>query len=503
MSISRRQFLKRGAGAAALGAGLPLVKGCPVNGQIRRVQTRSSVDGLLDTDLTVRLARNRIGDALLYSRTYEGCIPGPTLEVRPGDTLRLRITNNLPEEHDKRAAGPSGGEKGEMHHGGFNITNFHTHGLHVSPKGIADNPYRQFMPGTTNDVEIDIPADHPAGTFWYHPHHHGAVAVQVMGGMAGALIVRGDIDEVPEIADAKEHILVLQEVRVNSNNETPLLDEHAFHEGSTHAMFPGSTLHRTINGQVNPIIKMRPGEVQRWRFIQAGVDQITPIALDGHTFHHIAMDGITFKKPEEVDSVLIAPGNRADVLVKAGAVGTYSLRKLEYNQGFGDVDEEVLATVKVEGSAMNMPLPNSLPTPSSLEFIADDEVENTRVVSFSVDSPPPGEMIPVFAINGQTFDPDRIDDEIPLGAVEEWIVTSATSDEHPFHIHVNPFQVTQINGNPVKPKRWLDTVIVPGFGIVRVRMRFLDFIGKSVYHCHILTHEDLGMMANFKVVKPA
>ena len=109
-------------------------------------------------------------------------------------------------------------------------------------------------------------------------------------------------------------------------------------------------------------------------------------------------------------------------------------------------------------------------------------------------------MVPVFAINGQVFDIDRIDEEIPLGAVEEWIITSATSDAHPFHIHVHPFQVTEINGNPVKPKRWQDTVIVPGFGIVRVRIRFLDFVGKSVYHCHILTHEDLGMMANFRVV---
>src|SRR5690606_21854431 len=138
---------------------------------------------------------------------------------------------------------------------------------------------------------------------------------------------------------------------------------------------------------------------------------------------------------------VIAPGNRADVLVKAGAAGTYYLRKLAYDQGFGEVEEEVIATVKVEGSALNMPLPNSLPTPSSLVFIEDDEVETLRQVTFSVDSPGPGEMIPVFAINGQTFDPDRIDDEIPLGAVEEWIITSATSDEHPFHIHVNPFQV--------------------------------------------------------------
>jgi FtsP/CotA-like multicopper oxidase with cupredoxin domain len=490
MRIDRRQFLKRGAGFAAAGATLPFISGCPLAGLVRTVEARRSVDGLLETDLCVCFARNRIGQTWLHSRTYEGRIPGPTLRVKPGDTIRLHIQNALPAE------------KGVPAHdmpGGFNITNFHSHGLHVSPKGISDNPYRMFMPGDTNDVEIEVPSDHPAGTFWYHPHHHGAVTVQMLGGMAGALIVEGGADDVPEIADAKEQILILQELRIDDSGETPLLDEHAFHEGN-HASFPGTILKRTINGQVNPTIMMRPGEVQRWRFVQAGIDQFAPLALDDHAFHHIAMDGISFKKPEEVESVLLAPGNRADVLVKAGAAGTYYLRKLAYNQGQGEVEEAILATIEVQGPAMDMPLPTGLPTPSSLVFIEDNEIENTRHVSFSVDSPPPGEMFPIFAINGQLFDPDRIDETIPLGAVEEWILTSATADEHPFHIHINPFQVTEIGGNSVKPKRWQDTVIVPGYGLVRVRIRFNDFAGKSVYHCHILTHEDLGMMANFRVV---
>ena len=170
MKINRRQFIKRGAGAAAFGAGAAFIQGCPKNNFIRKIETRSSVNGLLDTDLTVRLAQNRIGTDTLFSRTYEGSIPGPTLEVQPGDTLRLRITNELPDDHGKSAMSLLESGKG-MDHGGFNTTNFHTHGLHVSPKGIADNPYRMFAPGTTHDVEIDIPADHPAGTFWYHPHH--------------------------------------------------------------------------------------------------------------------------------------------------------------------------------------------------------------------------------------------------------------------------------------------------------------------------------------------
>lgn len=498
MGISRRQFLKRGAGAVALGAGLPVIRGCPDNSLLRTVEARTSVNGLLDTSLTVKLAQNSIGGDTLFSRTYEGKIPAPTFRMQPGDTLRLRIKNELPDDPSGIMMSMTGDDKGMQ--GGFNATNFHSHGLHVSPKGIADNPYRMFLPGTAHDVEIQIPDDHPEGTYWYHPHHHGAVTVQLMGGMAGALIVEGETDTVPEIAAATEHIMIIQEIRIDANGETPLLDADAFH-GGNHAMFPGSTLHWTINGQVNPTIIMRPGEVQRWRFIQAGVETFTPLALDGHVLHQIAMDGITFAKPAQVDKVLLAPGNRADVLVKAGTAGTYSLRKLAYNQGQGEVAEEVLATIKVQGQAVNMGLPKNLPTPSSLTFIEDDEIVRTRQVTFSVDSPPPGEMFPVFAINGKLFDPDRIDEEVPIGSVEEWIITSATSDQHPFHIHVQPFQVTQISGNPVKPKRWQDTVIVPGFGLVRVRMRFTDFLGKSVFHCHILTHEDLGMMANFRIVK--
>ncbi|HRI87255.1 MAG TPA: multicopper oxidase family protein [Candidatus Hydrogenedentes bacterium] len=498
MSISRRQFLKHSAGLVAAGT---VFAGCPLADLIRTVEARRSVDGVLETDLCVCFANNRIDRTLLRSRTYEGKIPGPTLRVKPGDTLRLHVQNALPEEDD----GHVHVHKGDHNHnipGGFNITNFHSHGLHVSPKGISDNPYRKFMPGETNLVEIAIPADHPEGTFWYHPHHHGAVTVQLMGGMAGALIVEGDTDEVPEIADAREHILIIQELRINERGETPVIDEHTFHDGH-HADFAGSVLKRTINGQVNPTIMMRPGEVQRWRFIQAGVEQFTPLALDDHPLHHIAMDGISFKKPQEVDSVLLSPGNRADVLVKAGAEGTYYLRKLAYNQGAGVVEEEILATVTVRGSLMDMPLPTGLPTPSSLVFIEDDEVETIRQVSFSVDGAGPGDMFPRFTINGQLFDHDRIDETVPLGAVEEWIITSATADEHPFHIHTHSFQVSEIENAPVRPKRWQDTVIVPGFGIVRVRIRFNDFVGKSVYHCHILTHEDLGMMANFKVVNKA
>ncbi|GMU91687.1 MAG: hypothetical protein AMXMBFR4_07450 [Candidatus Hydrogenedentota bacterium] len=476
---------------------LPVLAGCPRDrdNTLRTVEERVSSNGLLESRLHVRFAENRIGQRVLMSRTYEGKIPGPTLRVRAGDTLRLRIKNELPPNED--GMGHKGGVRDVAAPHDFNTTNFHSHGLHVSPRGKSDNPFRAFEPGSSKWVEIAIPEDHPAGTYFYHPHHHGSVTVQMLGGMAGALIIEGDIDEVPEIAAAKERILVLQELRVNEDGETPLLDHEAFH-GGTHASFPGTELLRTVNGQVNPVIKMRPGEVQRWRLVHAGVDDFLPVALDDHKLHQIAMDGITFAKRERVDSVLLAPGNRADVLVKAGEPGTYSLRKLAFNQGHGTVAEAVLARVEVSGSELDMALPSALPAPFAP--ISAGEVTGQRVITFSVESPPPGEMFPRFPVNGLLFDPERIDQLVTLGAVEEWILTSATGDSHPFHIHQNPFQVTEISGEPVKPVRWQDTVIVPGFSLVRIRIRFADFTGKFVHHCHILPHEDLGMMQMVKVV---
>ena len=137
-----------------------------------------------------------MGGYRLSLRSYEGNIPGPTLRLRPGEVLRIRLVNDLPPNPD-----PVPLDMALPHH--FNTTNFHSHGLHVSPGGISDNIFRSMEPGQSYDIEIAIPADHPRGTYWYHPHHHGSADVQMTSGMAGALIVEGDFDDIPEIAAAE------------------------------------------------------------------------------------------------------------------------------------------------------------------------------------------------------------------------------------------------------------------------------------------------------------
>lgn len=129
--------------------------------------------------------------------TYDNVVPGHTWDVKPGDTLKIDLVNQLPEL-------PSSTTMSMTRPHLWTTTNLHTHGLHVSPSGNSDNVFLEIPPGATQHYEIAIPDNHPGGLFWYHPHKHGGVCQQVRGGMAGALIVRGEIDEVPEIKAAKE-----------------------------------------------------------------------------------------------------------------------------------------------------------------------------------------------------------------------------------------------------------------------------------------------------------
>ena len=179
----------------------PFTEGVPlVEPEVRR-----SVDGELRTTLRVQYAYKDVGGYRLFLRTYEGTIPGPTLRVRRGDVLRIRLVNDLPPNRD-----PMPAYTNQPHH--LNTTNLHLHGSHVSPSGIADNVMRSMLPGQSYDIEIAIPADHTAGTLWYHPHHHGSADIQIASGMAGAVIIEGDFDGVPEIAAARERLMVLGEV---------------------------------------------------------------------------------------------------------------------------------------------------------------------------------------------------------------------------------------------------------------------------------------------------
>ncbi len=411
---------------------------------------RLSADGLLETTLEARSDPQ----VTVGGMTYEGELPGPVLRLRPGDRLKVRLINNL----------------------GGDITNLHVHGLHVSPEGNGDNVFLHIENGQTFDYEYLLPKDHPAGLYWYHPHHHGDTMQQTAAGLAGAIIIEGAFDELPGIVDLPERLLCLQG-----------------------PFFGSAGLQYLVNGQVNPAIAIRPGETQRWRLLNASANAFFNLRLDGIDLHRIALDGNPLPAVWTVDTLLLGPGERAEVLVQGGLAGEYRFRSLAWGERGQAQPEFQLATVVTAGDAISpVPLPTAImPLSPPLVDLSDAKIDRRREITFTEAT-----HAPYFGIDGKAFDPNRVDQTVTLGATEEWVVRNASDDWHPFHIHVNDFQVMTINGQPQAP-HYKDTLPVPPNGEVVVRMRFLDFPGKFVYHCHILAHEDAGMMGVVEVVDEA
>lgn len=444
-------------------------------------EIRRSMNGELRTTLRVAYAYKDMGGYRLSLRTYEGNIPGPTLRLRPGDVLRIRLVNALPPNAD-----PVPLDMMLPHH--FNTTNFHLHGLHVSPDGLSDNIFRSMEPGQSYDIEVAIPNDHTRGTYWYHPHHHGSADVQLTSGMAGALIIEGDFDDIAEIASATERVLIINEVLFDYRGTIETYDT-VWPEASPRFL--------SVNGQREPVIRMRPGEVQRWRIVHAGHEDNLHLALEGHLLHAIAHDGIRRSAIDPSKSLVMAPGQRADVLVEAGPAGTYLLKAIANDQGYAS-PVGALARLVVEGEPLPMRLPTTLGGAAPLASIRDEEITNRRRMTLSAEQPefPPSANYQEFAflICGRQFDPNRIDHRIPLGAVEEWTIVNEHDNDHVFHIHTNPFQMVAVNGVTLNEPSWHDTVVVPRNGSVTFRSQFSDFTGRFVLHCHMMNHEELGMM---------
>jgi FtsP/CotA-like multicopper oxidase with cupredoxin domain len=463
----------------------------PMDAPLIEPETRRSVNGVLQTTLRCAYAYRDIGGVRLYLRSYEGGSPGPTLRMKPGETLKIRLINDLPPNRDLAPSKPSYPHQ-------LNNTNLHFHGAHCSPSGIADNVMRLMEPGKSYDIEITLPADHTRGTYWYHPHFHGSADVQVASGMAGAIVVEGDFADVPEIAVARERVLLLAEV---------VFDAYFMIEDFG-TLFPeDATRFLAINGQRRPTIDMRPGEVQRWRLVGSQYQDNMLLELDKHSLNVIAYDGIQLGAVQELKQLLIEPGQRADVLVQAGGPGTYELNAMPYDQGHASPTGP-LARVVVAGEPLSMKLPSTLPKPP-LETIRDNEITGRRTIEFGATEPQnivAGHWQEYeFTVDGKIFDPARIDQRVRLGAVEEWTIRNTQQhDDHMFHIHTNPFQVIEIGGQPQADRTWRDTVVVPRpakGGSTVIRSRFLDYTGVFMLHCHMMNHEELGMMQAVEVYK--
>lgn len=436
-------------------------------------------------------------------RSYNGKRHGPLIEAVPGDTLNITLENHLPPHP------ASDGDHSTTEPHGFNTTNLHFHGLHVSPTGNSDNVMVALTPGHRFEYEVKIPMDHPAGTYWYHAHKHGSATLQLASGLAGPLIIRGDIDKVDAIDDAEEQVILFQQIPYQLTEDPTHPGQQAFMVESYDLFKVGvwQTLGRrfTLNGIVEPTYEMCPGEVQRWRFIHGGIREMLQLRLVRRTGtqefpltqFQIAHDGITTGRIDAVTMTELHPGYRVDAMVRATEAdgtplppGTYYL-----------VDDNVpapapghtLARVVVKGQKKKMRLPTEKELAPLAPFkpIQDAEITGQQQAVFSIDT---SVTPPRFLINGKEFDPHSVR-KLPLDAVQEWTVTSQNFN-HPFHIHVNPFQLTTPDGKIL----WKDTLMVRSGQTFKLRTRYARYLGQFMMHCHIVEHGDLGMAEVLEVV---
>lgn len=554
----------------------------------------------------------------------------PTLVAKPGNTVRILMRNLLePEENC-----PGHGSDINVPHC-FNTTNLHSHGLWVSPAGISDNVLRTLPPNKsfTYEYEYNIPLDHPAGTFWYHPHVHGSTAIQVGSGLAGALVIKGDRlpyrerdgDLVPGDVDVlmkqggkaiPDQVFVLQQIqyicrdKASPDNPQPskknpdgtwrcdqgdvgVLDGYDVFGGRRWA---DSGRFTTVNGATAAPLSQRArvGQPQRWRFIHGGVADTVRVsirkrragfgapALNFAAFgaksqdqvieeqcapeseavpqFEIATDGLTRGKVFERTSNTLQPGYRSDVLVAFSQPGSYCVIDETVNVAAEGVQgssprRQLLFTVDVDvaGSgyraasprehvtdmlveaAKALPMADGRLKTSIVEGIRRDltltafapheslvgkTIDQQQKLFFSLSNPKttpkPGPAVGHEIGKMRRFDPTDFKRTLVLGNIDEWELRIDPDDAvkigHPFHIHVNPFEVVSVTdaagrdltADPSSQYFGLkgafkDTLFVEFGAVIKVRTHYRRYIGDFVLHCHILNHEDAGMMEMVRI----
>jgi FtsP/CotA-like multicopper oxidase with cupredoxin domain len=673
---------------AAVGMNAPGTQNCDPKGTITR--NGKIVNVRLDyvrADFTINSpdpTDQYGGDDPVTLRSYGGCKSGPVIEVLPGSELRFDLRNQLDTNDPSCLPNPPAGLDLNLAPGVgcFNTINLHTHGLHVSPAGNGDNVLLNIAPQTEFPYDINIPEDHPAGTFWYHAHRHGSTAVQVAGGASGVLLIRGtrkyqapsagnphpiaDIDTI--LHDARgirvpEKVFLFQQIAyacfdndpsfpggpwqkiyttkglfdASANTSDPKSPANA--PWTCPAPAPGNYVSRgaienfflqmdsptiwdtngrftSVNGIVQPTLTVPAGEIQRWRFVHAGIHDTINIqvvkaspapgganliansALSGNRQQQqqlvaavcpttaqslipqfeIAEDGLTRthmrtlsgkSESGSVGSNYMQPGYRSDVLIAFPEDGDYCLLdqsapaaerannggRGQGPGGQGPSEQQLLAYVHVrgghrvsgdleayvrqalvDGNRKDLPGPvlanlgkGDLTPWAPFTELAPAPAGNQQKAEFQIVGGPNNSVL--FQINGKSYDPDVVNITRQVDTTDDWTLTS-NGEPHIFHIHVNPFEVVDVtttnaagqqesiydaNGNCkpslIKPDKqglvnqycsmyhvFRDTVFVENNYQVHVRTFYDRYIGEFVIHCHILDHEDAGMMLNIEIV---
>jgi FtsP/CotA-like multicopper oxidase with cupredoxin domain len=379
---------------------------------------------------------------------YNGEVPGPPIEANVGDTIDVRLTNRLPQ-----------------------ATTIHWHGIRVPAEMDGTEAVQPPVePGEKFEYRFVVP---DAGTFWYHSHTNETE--QLERGLYGALVVRAP-DE-PAFDD--ERTLLLDDLKLGPDGEVaPFGDEHEHHAGREGDV-------RLVNGKQEPELQIAAGTIERWRIVDAANTRFVRLSIGGLPFTIIGTDGGLLPHPVSATEVLLTPGERVDLAVGPFEEGErIEIEALPYDRGKGETPRERFATLQVGAAATSRAdIPETL---RQIDPLVRESAEPNRTISLKA---------LMHEGHHQRADPVR------LGELQVWDLVNETGQDHPFHLHGFFFQVVQQNGEPPPVPAWKDTVNVPRKSQTRIAWLPDDRPGEWMYHCHILEHHAMGMMAHFEVVR--
>jgi FtsP/CotA-like multicopper oxidase with cupredoxin domain len=526
-----------------------------------------SEHGVLKLDLQIHNHREPDGSVRYCYRLADGT-ESPTLRLHSGDLLILHLKNQLEELEQSGQQGHSSAHSHDAHaaHGTKPSdpcssgamtavsTNLHFHGLTVPPVCHQDDVLKTSVQPTDPPFEyrFQIPVDEPPGLYWYHPHIHGFSSPQVQGGASGALIIEGIERATPDLAGLPERVLVIRDQNLLNPDAAPAKSEPVLPKmlidrdgdaANNGTGFGKPAKDLSINFVPVPypdyppaVIRMRPGERQLWRVLNASaVTYLNLALLSEHKPQQlgiVAIDGVPMNAPQGrsppitwANHIGVPPGARVEFVMNGPAAGVPALfvtRTVDTGQGGENDPNRALASIVASEDApepeSRLPADSKPLPPPTLPWLGDVQPVRVRRLYFSEklsDPSNPNSATEFYlTVDGQTpapFDPTSTTPNIEVrqGDVEDWIIENRSTELHAFHIHQLHFMLMDWSGAPVNEPFLRDTVNVPYYAdrmlhypSVRLRMDFRDpnTVGTFVYHCHLLEHEDGGMMGTVRVL---
>jgi FtsP/CotA-like multicopper oxidase with cupredoxin domain len=504
----------------------------PLESLVAGVPTSFSTAGFLTYAWEINDGSNTV-NGIANSATTGDSYTGPTLKVNRGDTLRITLLNQLDNLGNLAIA--------SVEDPNTVITemplNNHVHGLHISPNGSSDNVIMTMPAGQGFVYEYKIADTQPDGLYWIHPHNHLYSTQEVYRGLSSMLVIGSPDSSIAELAALPERTMSLQyQLLDNPGTDVQSLRDFVGAGGTN----PRQQL--TINGKLNPTLTVNPGQTEVWNIANMTSQVEANFTLKNSTTGAflpiivVAQDGIAYSTPVTIAAGTFLPlplgtGGRISILVTASTIANQNVQLIFNNYANNNGTQRIPGTYSVNMKSAGTLVP-SLPTPTTLtttgfnpfvdlSTVPAAGIAENRTVTFSITGP--GGNLNEFEINGEIFPNPEIF-QPRLNTVEEWTLINNSNIPHPFHYHVNGVQVMSVYSpysphnvgllTVTAPQQWYQDVInvpaaetdsqgvlvldangnVKNPGKVVIRTESLDFTGAFVYHCHILPHEDRGMM---------